>query len=345
MNFIRFILIALLLIFSSACAKYEKIATVEYIKVKESPNNTKEFHGIVKAQNSADLSFQTEGKIIYFPYTKGDFVKKGQVIARLDGILYSIRKNEEEAKLKEYVVQKNKQKSYYDRLDLLHREGAISDNDWEAANYELQALTQQIKMQKEKINYLNKEIDYNIITAPFDGYISEKMSDKDFYAQVGTPVVRVINSGGVQVETMVDENVVNKLKIDDEALIKVLGNTYRGTIEHISKSNLDSGGYLVKIVIDNVSTSLKEGMSADVKLFLDEVSTAFLPLGSIFEENNQKYVYKIINVKNNIGEIQKEKIKTGQVINDKIEILDGIKDNDIVILNYGDRGNLKKVKL
>ena len=95
---IRLFLLTFLLMLFFGCSNFEKIPPVEYIKVQDLQTK-KVFQGIVKATNSVDLSFQSEGKIIEFPYTKGDFVKKGTLIARLDGILYSIKKNEEEAEV------------------------------------------------------------------------------------------------------------------------------------------------------------------------------------------------------------------------------------------------------
>ena len=151
MIFKRLFILLIITFLLYGCNSYEKITKVEYIKVANKQNK-KEYQGIIKAQNSAILSFQAEGKIIYLPFSKGDFVKKGQTIAKLDGILYVIRKNEEQAKLHELTVKLNKQKAYYARLDILHKEGAISDNDWESAYFELQAIEQEIAIQKEKIN-------------------------------------------------------------------------------------------------------------------------------------------------------------------------------------------------
>ena len=217
--FVLVLLFFVLLIFG-ACTNYETIENVDYIKVeKNKQSNT--YKGIVKAKNSATLSFQTQGQIIYFPYTKGDFIKKGNVIAKIDGTFYLIQKNEELAKMQEYVILKNKQKRYYDRLDVLHKEGAISDNDWESAYFELRTLDAQIKMQKEKIKYIDKELSFNAIIAPFDGYIVDKFSDVGSYAQIAKPVVYFISSDGFQVEIMVDENMVNKLKINNIVSLQI----------------------------------------------------------------------------------------------------------------------------
>ena len=322
-----FILISFVFIFSS-CSNNSYIKPTNYIKITDK-NNAKIFHGIVKASLSTLLSFQSEGKIIFLPYTKGDFIKKGQVIARLDGELYKIKKNEELSKLQEATINYNKQKNYYNRMDILHKQGAISENDWENAYFELQAIEKQIAVQKEKINYLDKEISYNIISAPYDGYISQKISDIGSYAKIGQPIVEIISSKGFQVEIMVSENIINDFYLNKEVDVKILEKNYKGKISHISKSSLNSGGFLIKINILNAD-NIKEGMSADVKI--SSLKNYFLiPLRCVFEENNSKYVYKIVDINNNTGTIKKEKIETGAIINQEIEVTKGINYSDLII--------------
>jgi len=338
----RIFFFAFLLIFFCGCSNFEKITQVEYIKVQDLQTK-KVFQGIVKANNSASLSFQSEGKIIYLPYTKGDFVKKGTVIARLDGVLYSIKKNEEEARLKEYFVQRDKQKRYYDRLDILHKEGAISDNDWESAFYELQITLQQIKIQKEKINYINKELSYNTIIAPYDGYISQKILDVESYAKIAQPVVEFISSFGAQVEVMVGENVINQIALGEEAKIIIQNNIYYGKVAHISKSSLNTGGYLVKIALNNSLTLIKEGMSAQVELTSLKSENIFLPINSIYEEDGKYYINKIVNIKNNIGSLEKTQVLVGKIYENNVEILKGVKKGDVVALSFD--GENRKVRL
>src|SRR3972149_9253109 len=40
--------------------------------------------GIIRSQSEANLKFQTSGKVAYISAKQGDYVKKGQLIARLD---------------------------------------------------------------------------------------------------------------------------------------------------------------------------------------------------------------------------------------------------------------------
>ena len=264
------IVIFLLLITNSVTPKQK----AQYIKLEEFAHGKTVFHGILKANNSTTLSFQSEGRIVFLPYTKGDFIKKNQVIARLDGVLYSIKKNEENAKLNEFIIQKQRQNKYFKRLDVLHKAGAISDNDWENAFYELKAINQRIDAQKQKIKYLDKEISYSVLLAPYDGYITEKYSDVEMYSKVGAPVVDFIASNGLQAEIMVDENFVDK--VYQNQIVCVIDNNqqYKGVVSHIAKSNLNSGGYLIKIQLLDYGYTLKEGMGVDV--FFNNFEKSFI---------------------------------------------------------------------
>ena len=346
MRIIKSIFILVFTMFLFGCTKYENLNDFNYIKINIPKYENKIFHGIVKSSNNANLSFQTEGKITYFPFADGDFIKKGQTIARLDGTLYEIRKKEEQNRLKQYIIQQDKQKSYYHRLDLLHKEGAISDNDWESAYYELKVLAEQIQTQKEKINYINKELDYNKVTAPYDGYIAKKYQSVGSIAQIANPIAFFISSEGFLVDIMVDENTINKLKINDSAKIKILDKNYLGNIAHISKTDMNFSGYVVKVKIKDATNYLKEGMSADVYFNFKNDEKLFIPIEYVFEENGKKYVYKVANIKENTGEIEKTKITTGKIMNNEIEILDGLKNEDIIISNDNYQNiTHKKIKL
>lgn len=326
----RLLSVCFILFLFGACINYSEIKDADYIRISSKKNNNAVFYGIIKAQSSADLSFQNEGEIIFLPYTKGDFIKKGTIIARLDGTLYSIKRNEEMERLQEYSIKKQKQNNYYKRLNLLHKVGAISENDWESANFELKTLNKQYEMQKEKIKYLDKEISNNVIISPYDAYISEKYSDVNSYAKKGEAVVSVIGIGGMQAEIMIDEAKINEFGLNEKLNVNILDKDYKGIIKHISKSSLKSGGYLVKINILDFDKNLKEGMSAKV-VIADKNDFPMLPLNSIFEENGENYVFKIENVKNNIGIIQKSKIKIGKIFDENIEIIDGVENGDFII--------------
>ncbi len=338
MNFIRIILLTLALLCFGGCNYNNEIKNISYIKIPKTANcNYMEFYGNIKSQKIADLSFESEGKIIFIPYMQGDFIKKGQVIARLDGELYKIKKREQIALLNNASIKEDRSKIYYKRMTTLHNSGAISDNDWEEAYFNYKSSIQDVKAQKEKLSYLNKQISYNMITAPYDCYIAEKYKDSGSFASIGEPIVRVIATGDTQIEIMVDSNIVNKLKLNEKITAKFNNQNYFGFIKHISPSSLKDGGYIVKILLDKNYKDLKNGMTISVFIPQKEKYSAKIPLTSIVFEDSEKWVYKITDIKNNIGTIKKEKVIIGAINNNEAQIVSGINANDIIIAKDTDK--------
>lgn len=349
---LRFILFGSLLLFTVfllGCNKTRVVneQAVNYVMVNNAKSeNETVFYGLVKSQFESELSFQTEGRIEFIPYMKGDFVKKGQVLARLDGILYKIKKDEEEARLKDAILQLNKSQSYYKRMNILHEKGAISDNDWEDAYYGYHNNQQLVKIQQEKIRYLEKEINYNILVAPYDGFISEKLAEVGSYAKIGSPVLVINSSQKTLVEVVADSGIVNNLDINKNITVERNGIKYQGKIAHISKTSKDEGGYLIKIELDKLYNELKDGMSISAYIPNKDSSIVTVPLDSIFEKNSEKYVFKVTNIKNNFGTIQKEKVTTKDIVNEEIEITKGVNIGDIIISKDPDKYTCgSKVKL
>ena len=80
MRYLRFYFFLFLLFFcvffvvTKSRNDYKKQTVVSVCK--NEALNVKKFHGMVKPQFSSNLSFQSDGRIVYFPFSNGDFVKK-----------------------------------------------------------------------------------------------------------------------------------------------------------------------------------------------------------------------------------------------------------------------------
>ncbi len=346
MKLLNALLLTLIVLFASSCNTADigdenLNSSFNYKLYKISQNTELLFHGYIKAQHRVTLSFQNEGRIVYMPYSTGDFVKKGQVLARLDGSLYEIQKNEETARLKEMQIQQSKYNKYYNRVDILHKAGAISDNDWEEAFYNLKTSSQNINIQKQKINLINKQISYNTIVSPYDGYILEKLSDVGAQTAPFSPVLSLISSDKTEADVMVDSSVINLLKINQNATLKRDSELYDGKIAYISKTSLNSGGYLVRIFLNNLNSDLKEGMSVDVS-FDGVKSKILIPVIYLNVDKNtsEKFVYVAQYMNAKQIKAQKRTVATGNIKNNLMEIKSGLDVGDTVI--YFSNNNIGK---
>lgn len=97
--------------------------------------------GIVKENSTLNLAFETAGKIDFIRVKEGDYVKSGQVIARL---------SDEDYELSVKALQTQRDLAYRDamRKKRMFEQKALSGNEYEAAQTKLENLDAQLEIQK-----------------------------------------------------------------------------------------------------------------------------------------------------------------------------------------------------
>lgn len=179
----------------------------EYINVSNI-NNTKAFSGYVKSRQITKLSFRTDGKISFMPYKKGDYFKKGEVLARLDSTFYKIK--------------------------------------------------------KEEFNF-EDEFNYNVIIAPFDGYIEEIYKPLNSYTKKEQIVLALSPTDKTEAEILVQPEYINKINLRENGILEYKNTNYEVKISNIVKSD---DNYLVELKMDNLYKELREGTNIKVLLNL-----------------------------------------------------------------------------
>jgi membrane fusion protein, multidrug efflux system len=95
------------------------------------------------------------------------------------------------------------------------------------------------------------------------------------------------------------------------------------TIDNATKT------FTVEVKIQNGNLKLRPGMFSKINLDLGKGNAILIPNISLIKQTGTNDMYVFVN-KNNVA--QKTPVKTGRMINDRIEILDGVKDGDEIIV-------------
>ena len=151
------------------------------------------------------------------------------------------------------------------------------------------------------------------------------------------PVVMVANIDTVKVLVNVSEKYLGRLKEKAEAEVKVDAypdEVFLGKITRIAPLvDLATRTAEVEIEISNEEHRLKPGMFARVNIILEKKENALVvPIKAVLSENNRKFVF-VVN-----GSIaHKKKVETGIYQRDSVEIVEGLKETNLVIIegNYG----------
>ncbi|MCM8772164.1 MAG: efflux RND transporter periplasmic adaptor subunit [Candidatus Omnitrophica bacterium] len=244
--------------------------------------------------------------------------------------------------------------NYIEAIAELERTKAKCKSRLIQAESDLKSKKATYKLNERKLEELEKNIENCKIVATAPGIVTYPTTTGGFRAivsgtqiQPGATVYQFqellhlpdFNSMGVEVK--VHEASIQKLSIGQTANVKVSsipGKVFKGKVIQISNMpdqslkmlNPDINVYLVKIELIDKDKAMKPGMSADVEILVKELKDVVaVPVVAVNFEKGEPYC-EVIKGRN----IVRKKVKLGESSETMIEIKEGLKEGDIVILSY-----------
>ena len=295
--------------------------------------------GDVIGRSEADLYAKVTGYLTHIAVDKGDWVKKGQVLAELEV-------PELEQRLKRARANLSVQRVTYERLqrvwDADHR--LLAREDVDVALGKLQ----QAQAEAEE---LEAEMGYTQIVAPFDGVVTARYVDPGALIEAnghasgsGTPGEQRQRSGPVPVLSLAD---IDRLRVyvyvpeAETALVRrgqpaslrlreFPGREFSGVVARFSNSlDLATRTMLTEVDLDNASHELYPGMYADVRLELEHRSGVLrVPATAVGGAAGGRFVFVVRD-----GHLAKVPVRTGIESGEWIEIRSGLSGDEAVVTN------------
>lgn len=302
--------------------------SVENVK-KQSISQYINTTGTAKATFETTLNSEVAGKYQLLtnpatgaPFKLGDRVKEGQVIIRIEDAEYvnNLAIDSKKLNLEISANEYEKQKSLYEKGGVTLRELRNSEVSKTNAQYDFESA--QLRLEKMKI------------VAPFSGVIVEL----PYYTR-GTritssqPMVSLMSYDKMYMEINLPEKSINEVQLGQKVLITnytIEKDTLWGTVSElspmISSETRTFGG---KLQITNPDLKLRPGMfvKADI-ITAQKDSVVVIPKNIILSSSRGKYVFV---VEGNNGADDRV-ISTGIENKDQVEIIEGLKPNDKLII-------------
>ncbi len=291
--------------------------------------SVRKFPGRVRPHDEVDLAFQVSGQLIEFPVKRGQRVKKGQILGRLDPRDYQHALESHEAVLK-------KKKSDLEKVREMEKAEAATVQEITNAESGYGVARANVKISR-------KALEDTVLRAPFDGIIAKTYVDNYENITAKHPVLSLQNISNVEIAVQVPEEVMAKLKRDDKDKYKFIATfdylpnrKFEVKVEEFATdSDPRTQTYLVKFIMPAPKdVSILPGMTATVAMYpkkgLTTQKTRFLvPVDAVgIDEKGNYYVWLVKEEKNGIGTVHKVNIKVGEMDKDKMFVISGLKAGD-----------------
>jgi multidrug efflux pump subunit AcrA (membrane-fusion protein) len=170
------------------------------------------------------------------------------------------------------------------------------------------------------------------VTSPLTGIVGRFYSDIGSNVSPQTPVALVIDMDKVKIGLDISEKYLADISLEQRADIYVdayPGQKFTGIVTKISPVlDTETRSMPVEITIDNKGHKLKSGMFARASLIIKEIKLAPVVLKeAVMGKEPDVYVYVI-----NGNKAALKNIKTGMRQNGYFEVVDGLKQGDLVVI-------------
>lgn len=361
-----FIIFLISCVFLTGCGSEEEVILKTERKVTtqligtSNHSNSISLSGNITPTETVKLSFEIPGTITDINVNEGDYVQAGQVISTLDTKDYNLKvkaaqaqydaakkqiDDEIPAKIAQAQSALDLTKTTYDRLKALYDVGGISQSQLDEITTKLNVDTEtlntaisakdvaetSLQQAKAALDLANSNIKSTTLTSPISGVILKKLNEAGENTAAGYPVVAIGNVDKVYIEVGVPDDSIDKIQKGMNVTAKVYGldKDVTGTVEEIGQlSDTATRTFPVKILVDNTDKKLKAGMTCKADISLESNERIFVPLSSVIHLSSGEVVF-VYNDKDKT--VAQKKIKTGEIVNDKIEVTEGLNNGEILV--------------
>ena len=261
---------------------------------------------------------EVSGQVVDVLVEEGKYVKKGQLLVKLDDRDYKLRLESIQANYDLALLE-------YNRISELasKRIAAVTDLDKVEA---------QLKSLKSQLNEAKLALDRTSIRAPIMGRLNEVEAKIGDWLGVDKPVAQILQIGSVKVTVGIPESDVASvfdLKEADITIEALDNKRVKGRKVFLSRRpDTMARLYNLELVVPNLDGRILPGMFARVEIVKKTFENAVvIPLYAVITQQNEKFVYIEKN-----GIVEKRIVKLGLLSNWEVQITSGLEPGDHLII-------------
>jgi len=306
----------------SSFAKKEKTKLVAFQAVTPGGfTHFIELQGKIDALNIAFVTPRngTGGQVTAIYVKKGDMVKKGQLLLKLDDALLR-------QQMGTYKQQLGFAEDLYNRRKNLWSQQIGSE-------VELVTAKNQVDQAQKQVDFVNKQIELTNVYADISGVADDvNIRLGEFFS--GNNQIRIVNTRDLKAVAQVPENYLGQVKVGSnvKVVIPELNNKTIDTRISVTGKTIDvsNRGFYIEAKLP-FESDFYPNQVALIKIQDYTVPNALtIPVNSL--QNDEKGKYVMVAVKDGSRLVARKKpITIGKMYGDRIEVLSGIKPGDNII--------------
>lgn len=329
----------------AAPAKPETVRSVAVLAVQRADvPDLLEAVGTVRAAQTSQLASQMAGDIVELRVHEGDRVRRGQVLAVLDGAQPRAgvdRATAAESAAEQQVTALESDlalaQSTLNRYQSLYDKKSVSPQEFDEVKSRYQAALAHRDMAragqaqaKAGLAQARTSLEYTRILAPFDGLVTEKKADPGMLASPGLPIFTIEDLGHYRLEASVNENDLRYVRMGEQVSVVVdaLENAaLKGkVVQIVPAADPGSRSFLVKIELP-ADTRLRSGLFGRAQFSRGHRSSVLIPETALVKRGQLQGVYVLDQ--NKVAGLRY--VTLGRNSGTQVEVLAGLQEGEHIV--------------
>ena len=274
--------------------------------------------GSLQAVTTVHIFNEEEGRIIELPFYEGDAVEKDTILVRIDDRLIQAELKKAEATLKQAQVDVK-------RIDSLFRKKLASEDELERARTALE-------LAKAEVSLLETRIAHTRIKAPFNGIISERLKETGDVVPVHSHILTLFDPEQIKIVIPVSELLLSNINTGDAVQVRIdaLGEQhYPATVKRIFPTiDPQTRKGMMEVQFATIPEGARPGQLCRVTVNTQTTPRQNVPFAAIRHDSQGEFVYRL----KPDDTVELVRVETGILLGNQMEILEGIKVNDRVVI-------------
>ncbi|MBX5481071.1 MAG: efflux RND transporter periplasmic adaptor subunit [Myxococcaceae bacterium] len=287
--------------------------------------------GSVLADRQSEVAANVSGRVTATYVERGQPVKVGQVIARVDSKAASFQAQAADASARAANTQVEQARQDCARADQLFANGAITKAEYERQKTACTAQLYQANAARAQADLAGKLAGDTIIRAPIDGIIGERYVNVGEYVMPNSRVASVYAIDPVRVSISVPEPVVGQVHDGQTLEVEVSAypdRKFPAVVKYVSPAlRPNTRDLIVEATAANPDGALRPGMFATVLLLTGEEEVPTVPVEAIQVDGTVRRLFLAKN-----GTAQEMVVRTGVKKDGRIAVLETLQNGDQVVV-------------
>ncbi len=313
---------------------------VRYITAEAIETRTiRTFSGLSKSGQESNLSFRVAGPIQKLAVEVGDQLEKGQMIAEIDPSQYQLEAQQAKASLAQAEATLRNAEANFDRIKGLYENNNISRNELDSARATAESSQAQVSASRKALELARLNVSYTRLKASEACDIADVQTEVNENITAGQTIVAVTCGEKLEVELGVPESTIASIQrgMDaDVAFSSIPDTNFPAKVTEVGVASTTGTTYPVTVELNEKPAGLRSGLAAQVSFALNingNKADIILPAVAVGEDVNGRYVF-IVNKtsEQGVGEIKRQPVKIGELTIKGLEIMEGVKAGDKVVI-------------